>query len=93
MAVPINIGGWGPREGVAAWAFAVAGLGADQGVATSVVYGVMAIVATLPGAVVLVLAWLRRNARDDTAQHAHDAEASARSPASVGASPEGVVRG
>ena len=25
MAVPANIGGWGPREGVAAWAFAAAG--------------------------------------------------------------------
>ena len=55
MAVPTNIGGWGPREGVAAWAFAAAGLGAAQGVATAVVYGVMALVASLPGAVVLVV--------------------------------------
>ena len=46
--------GWGPREGVAAWAFAAAGLGADQGVATAVVYGVMVLVASLPGRVVLV---------------------------------------
>jgi glycosyltransferase 2 family protein len=63
MAVPINIGGWGPREGVAAWAFSAAGLGAAQGVATAVVYGVMALVATMPGAVVLVVVWLRRNGR------------------------------
>ena len=49
-----NIGGWGPREGVTAWAFAAAGLGASLGVATAVVYGVMVFVATLPGAVVLV---------------------------------------
>ena len=28
MVVPLNVGGWGPREGVAAWAFALAGLGA-----------------------------------------------------------------
>ena len=55
-----NIGGWGPREGVTAWAFAAAGLGASQGVATAVVYGVMAFVATLPGAAVLVVAWIRR---------------------------------
>ena len=46
--------GWGPREGVAAWAFGAAGLGAAQGVATAVVYGVMVLVASLPGAVVLV---------------------------------------
>ena len=48
-----NIGGWGPREGVTAWAFAAAGLGASLGVATAVVYGVMVLVATLPGAAVL----------------------------------------
>ena len=48
-----NIGGWGPREGVAAWAFAAAGLGASLGVATAVAYGVMVLVASLPGAVVL----------------------------------------
>jgi uncharacterized membrane protein YbhN (UPF0104 family) len=50
-----NVGGWGPREGVAAWAFAAAGLGASLGVATAVVYGVMVFVASLPGAVVLVV--------------------------------------
>jgi hypothetical protein len=60
MAVPTNIGGWGPREGVAAWLFAAAGLGADQGVATATVFGVMVLVASLPGAVVLVVAWWRR---------------------------------
>jgi hypothetical protein len=51
-----NVGGWGPREGVTAWAFAAAGLGASVGVATAVVYGVMVFVATLPGAAVLLLA-------------------------------------
>jgi hypothetical protein len=60
MAVPVNVGGWGPREGVAAWAFGAAGLGADQGVATATAYGVMALVATLPGAIVLGVEWLRR---------------------------------
>jgi glycosyltransferase 2 family protein len=55
-----NIGGWGPREGVTAWAFAAAGLGASRGVATAVVYGVMVFVACLPGAAVLVAAWVRR---------------------------------
>ncbi len=55
-----NVGGWGPREGVTAWAFAAAGLGASRGVATAVVYGVMVFAASLPGAAVLVAAWLRR---------------------------------
>jgi uncharacterized membrane protein YbhN (UPF0104 family) len=58
MTLP-NISGWGPREGVTAWAFAAAGLGAGRGVTTSVVYGVMAIVAALPGAAVLLLIWFR----------------------------------
>jgi hypothetical protein len=54
-----NIGGWGPREGVTAWAFAAAGLGASLGVTTAVVYGVMVFVASLPGAAVLAAGWVR----------------------------------
>ena len=63
MGVPTNVAGWGPREGVAAWAFGAAGLGAGQGVATAVVYGVMVLVANLPGGGVLIAAWLRRFGR------------------------------
>jgi uncharacterized membrane protein YbhN (UPF0104 family) len=59
MGLPANVGGFGPREGVAAWAFAAAGLSAAQGVAAALVYGALALVASLPGAVVLVL-WRRR---------------------------------
>jgi uncharacterized membrane protein YbhN (UPF0104 family) len=55
MSVPTSIGGWGPREGVAAAVFAAAGWGAAQGVAAATVYGVMAFVASLPGAVVLIV--------------------------------------
>jgi uncharacterized membrane protein YbhN (UPF0104 family) len=54
-----NVGGWGPREGITAWAFAAGGLGASRGVATAVVYGVMVFVATLPGAAVLAADWMR----------------------------------
>jgi glycosyltransferase 2 family protein len=61
MVLPANVGGFGPREGVAAWAFGAAGLSATQGVATAMVYGALALVSTLPGAAVLVLA---RRARD-----------------------------
>ena len=63
MGVPTNVAGWGPREGVAAWAFAAAGLGAAQGVATAVVYGAMVLVASLPGAGVLVAEWLKAGTR------------------------------
>jgi glycosyltransferase 2 family protein len=53
-AIPLNVAGWGPREGVAAAAFAAAGLSAAQGAAASVLYGVLALVATLPGVVPLM---------------------------------------
>lgn len=61
MVLP-SVAGWGPREGATAWAFAAAGLGAEQGVATAVVFGVMVLVASLPGALVLVAAWVPRAA-------------------------------
>jgi len=60
MALPMNVGGWGPREGVAAWGFGAAGLGANHGVATATVFGVMVFVASLPGAATLAFGWLRR---------------------------------
>jgi uncharacterized membrane protein YbhN (UPF0104 family) len=60
MAVPANVGGWGPREGVAAWSFAAAGLSAGQGVATATAYGLLVFAASIPGAAVLAAGWLRR---------------------------------
>jgi glycosyltransferase 2 family protein len=58
MVLP-SAAGWGPREGITAWAFGAAGLGAQRGVSAAVVYGVMVLVASLPGAVVLMVAWFR----------------------------------
>jgi hypothetical protein len=63
MGVPTNIGGWGPREGAAAWMFGAAGLGAAQGVEVATVYGVLVLAATLPGAAVLLSGWLGRRRR------------------------------
>jgi glycosyltransferase 2 family protein len=57
-SMPFGIGGFGPREAVSAVAFGAAGLSADAGVATSAGFGLLAIVSTLPGAV-LMLADLR----------------------------------
>jgi uncharacterized membrane protein YbhN (UPF0104 family) len=62
MVLP-SVGGWGPREGVTAWVFGAAGLGASQGVATAVAFGVLVFVASLPGAAVLVAAWFRGSPR------------------------------
>ncbi|WP_213008173.1 lysylphosphatidylglycerol synthase transmembrane domain-containing protein [Paractinoplanes toevensis] len=55
MSLPLNIGGWGPREAVTAWAFGAAGLSASQGLTIAVVYGVFAFVAALPGAIVVLV--------------------------------------
>ncbi|CAL9362009.1 hypothetical protein SUDANB121_00693 [Nocardiopsis dassonvillei] len=53
MSLPVNVGGWGPREAATAAAFGAAGLGADLGLTVSVVYGLLALAAALPGLPVL----------------------------------------
>jgi len=60
-AIPVGVLGWGPREGGATLVFGAAGLGASTGLAVSLTYGVLAMLATLPG----VLA-LRRRSADPT---------------------------
>ncbi|MCP2369047.1 uncharacterized membrane protein YbhN (UPF0104 family) [Agromyces flavus] len=59
-SIPLNVGGWGPREGVAGWAFAVAGLGASTGVAASALFGVLTMISVAPGLVVAVGSTVRR---------------------------------
>lgn len=59
-AVPLNLAGWGPREGAAAWAFGAAGATADKGLAVAVAFGVIVVVGTLPGAVLVLLGRRRR---------------------------------
>jgi uncharacterized membrane protein YbhN (UPF0104 family) len=54
MGLPVNVGGWGPREGATVLMFAAAGFGAAQGLTTAVVYGLLGLVASLPGAVMLI---------------------------------------
>ncbi|WP_435798309.1 lysylphosphatidylglycerol synthase transmembrane domain-containing protein [Streptomyces antibioticus] len=92
MGLPLNVGGWGPREGVTAWAFGAAGLGAGTGFAVSVVYGVLSFVAALPGLAVLVARWytgLRADAAKKTGEPAY-AEAEAASPSTEVPSAPGV---
>lgn len=54
MSVPAGIGGWGPREAVTTLTFGAAGLGATTGLTVSVLYGLLALIAALPGVVVLL---------------------------------------
>jgi len=53
-AVPLNVAGFGPREGVTASVFAVAGLGSATGLTVSVTFGVLSAVATAPGVLVVL---------------------------------------
>lgn len=62
-AMPLSIAGWGPREGVTAWVFGAVGMGSATGLTVAVVYGVLAAVATLPGALVLLGDALVRRSR------------------------------
>jgi glycosyltransferase 2 family protein len=62
-AVPLNVAGWGPREGVTAWVFGYAGLGAATGLTVSIEYGVLAALATAPGLLVLVADAFGRRSR------------------------------
>jgi uncharacterized membrane protein YbhN (UPF0104 family) len=60
VVIPLSIGGWGPREGVAAWAFAAAGLGAAAGVTIATLYAVLMLIAVAPGAGLLLGDAVRR---------------------------------
>ena len=64
-----NVGGWGPREGVTAWLFSAAGLGAGQGAATAVTFGILVLAATLPGALVLVAERIPRRRMSRPREH------------------------
>jgi hypothetical protein len=52
--IPLNVAGWGPREGAAAWVFAATEWGPAGGASVATAFGVLTLVAVLPGAVVLL---------------------------------------
>ena len=60
VVIPLSIGGWGPREGAAAWAFAAAGLGAATGITVTTLYAVLMLAAVAPGAGLLLGDAVRR---------------------------------
>ncbi len=53
MLVPLSLAGWGVREGAAALVWGLAGLVPAEGVAVSMTYGLLVLVASLPGAFLL----------------------------------------
>jgi hypothetical protein len=85
-SIPVNVAGWGPREGVAVWVFAAGGWGAGTGAAVATAFGVMTAVATLPGAVVLLAGWLRPRPAQVEAEDAEPAPPAGR--VLVGAAPD-----
>ena len=54
MAIPLSIAGWGVREGAAALVWQAAGLDPAHGVAISISYGVVILLSSLPGALMLI---------------------------------------
>src|SRR6516225_6510287 len=60
VVIPLSVGGWGLREGAAAWAFAAAGLGAAKGVTVATLYAVLMLAAVAPGAGLLLGDAVRR---------------------------------
>ena len=58
--IPLSIAGWGLREGVAAWAFGAAGVGAATGITATILYAVIMLAAVAPGAGLLLKDAVRR---------------------------------
>lgn len=62
MLLPVTVAGWGLREAAAAALWSAVGFTAAEGVAISVTYGLLVLVGSAPGLV--VLAFRRRRRRD-----------------------------
>jgi hypothetical protein len=55
MSVPLSIGGWGPREAAGALAASLVGVAPSAGIAMAAGYGLLTMVAVLPGYVALLI--------------------------------------
>lgn len=67
MSVPISVGGWGPREGAAAYAAELAGVGGAAGLTVSIGYGLLALISVVPGMAAVVLGGRQHDLRADVA--------------------------
>ncbi|HET7326205.1 MAG TPA: lysylphosphatidylglycerol synthase domain-containing protein [Nocardioidaceae bacterium] len=73
-AVPLNLGGWGPREAAGALAAVLVGVPPAAGVTLAVGFGLLATVSVLPGFLVLGIRRPVRSSRDGARQvelHTH----------------------
>lgn len=62
MLIPVTIAGWGAREAAAAALWPLFGYAASDGVAASILYGILALVGAAPGlAFILAVLFSRRN--------------------------------
>ena len=61
MLIPITISGWGLREGAAAALLPLAGATVSESLAASVVFGLVGLIAVLPGFATLWLLSARRS--------------------------------
>lgn len=91
MLVPFSVAGWGVREGAAAALWATAGLPAAEGVAVSVTYGVLVLVSSLPGGLVLARGLVVRR-RSPSGGGARPAPPTPPEPGSVIAGPGRTAR-
>jgi hypothetical protein len=55
MAIPLSIAGWGLRETAAVALWAMAGLPAEGALAASILYGLLNLLGSVPGALALLL--------------------------------------
>ena len=55
MLIPVTVAGWGVREAGAAMIWSAVGLTSEDGIVISVTYGLLVLLSTLPGG--LILAW------------------------------------
>ncbi|MCQ1855320.1 lysylphosphatidylglycerol synthase transmembrane domain-containing protein [Neorhizobium galegae] len=63
MLIPATIAGWGAREAAAAALWPLFGYHASDGVAASILYGILALVGAAPGLTFILVALLKRQRR------------------------------
>ena len=63
MLIPATIAGWGAREAAAATLWPLFGYAASDGVAASILYGILALVGAAPGLVFILAALFSRRSR------------------------------
>lgn len=83
-SVPLNLGGWGPREAAGALAATMVGVPPSVGLAFAAGYGLLATVSVLPGFLVLCAGQAWRGVHGGTAQVELDADVVAEEEAAEG---------